>query len=440
MAYEKEFLDALRKVPVCEVFAVLGLEPVQTRNGKPVKTAFDACFCAGMTYKEAQDFLASHFSGAAEADTVKKQAAALLDGCSFTSPRMRKIGQEIALFMAALGADALSVQTNVHESLKEAGLYNFTNENMSFDDIANCLNILAKLSFSGKPGIAPVGIYCQPIYSEGKIGIMIDDVHGDIINKYKPTVLLQTSLQGKPQAFYVVTRKHELSFYNYVAAKLNEQYGDRAVKSVFHDTRLPGFHNQKRAESSPVKVLSYTIDSSEFEQFIETFMDDYIREGKETAYIVSHQSKSKILGASDLERIYKYIEKYCAENGLDKREMTSIWGDSLSRFEELYSRDFQYISYPEQLKEVGRRELTKLMGKYADDFDRSRADYKIARVLYTAGATVDEVYSYFIDNLVQKNLELVDKVSRIRSEKELKRQAKRLAVKAAPVWVWSLPY
>lgn len=431
MAYEKEFLDALRNVPVCDVFAVLGLEPVQTRNGKPVKTAFDACFCAGMTYVQAQDFLAAHFSGAVEADTVKKAAADMLAECAFSSPRMKAIGREIALFMAALGVNALDIQTNVHESLK-AGLYNFSRENMFFDDICNCLNILAKLSFSGKPGIAPVGIYCQPIYPEDKIGIMIDDVHGDIIDRYKPTCLLQTSKEGQPQAFYVVNRKHELSFYNYVAAKLNEEYGDRAVKSVFHDTRLPGFHNQKRSESSPVKVLSYTIDSSEFEQFIETFMDDYIREGKETVHIVSSKSKSRILGESDLKRIYKYIEKYCAENGLDKK---LLFGDALFKFDELYSREFQYVSYPDELKEIGRRELTKLMRKYpGDEFDRSRADYKIARVLYMNNATIDEVYSYMIDNLVQKTLNI--RVCRIRSEKELKRQAKRLAVKACPVWAY----
>lgn len=430
MAYTKDFLDALRKVPVCEVFAVLGLEPVQTRNGKPVKTAFDACFCAGMTYKEAQDFLASHFSGAAEADTVKKAVADMLAECAFSSPRMKAIGREIALFMAALGVDALDIQTNVHESLK-AGLYNFTRESMSFDDICNCLNILAKLSFSGKPGIAPVGIYCQPIYSDDKIGIMIDDVHGDIICRYKPTVLLQTSLQGKPQAFYVVNRKYELSFYNYVAAKLNEQYGDRAVKSVFHDTRLPGFHNQKRAESSPVKVLSYTIDSSEFEQFIETFMDDYIREGKETVHIVPYKSKSGILGESDMKRIYKYIEKYCEENGFDKK---IVFGDALFKFDELYNREFKYISYPDEFNAIGRRELTKMMHRYKGDFDRSRADYKIARVLYMNHATIDEVYSYMVDNLVQKTLNI--KVDRIRSEKELQRQAKRLAVKACPVWAY----
>lgn len=434
MAYEKEFLDALRKIPTSDVFTALGIEPVQTRAGKPVRTAFDACFCAGMTYAQAQDFLAAHFSGAVEADTVKKAAADMLAECAFSSPRMKAIGREIALFMAALGVDALDIQTNVHESLK-AGLYNFTRESMSFDDICNCLNILAKLSFSGKPGIAPVGIYCQPIYPEDKIGIMIDDVHGDIIDRYKPTCLLQTSKEGQPQAFYVVNRKHELSFYNYVAAKLNEEYGDRAVKTIFHDTRLPGFHNQKRTESSPVKVLSYTIDrdSADFEAFIETFMDDYIKEGEETVDIVPYKSKkSSILGESDMKRIYKYIEKYCAEHGFDKKV---VFGDALFKFEELYSREFQYVSYSDELKEIGKRELAKLMRKYSEDeFDRSRADYKIARVLYMHNATIDEVYSYMVDNLVQKTLNI--RVCRIRSEKELKRQAKRLAVKACPVWAY----
>nr|CRY95814.1 hypothetical protein [uncultured prokaryote] len=434
MAYTKDFLDSLRKICVGDVFAALGIDPVQTRGGKPVKTAFDACFCAGMTYVEAQDFLANHFSDFLEADTVRKRAAKMVEGRSFTSSRIKSIAQEIALFMAALGVDALTVETNISESLKQTDdIYNFFQEGMSFDSISKRLNILAKLSMSGKPGVAPVGIYCQPIYPDDKIGIMIDDVHGDIIERYKPTVLLQTSVQGKPQAFYVVNRKYKLSFYNYVASKLNEKYGDIAVKSTSHSTRLPGFYNQKRAEPSQVKVLSYAIDSSQFEQFVETFMDDYTKDIEKNGYIIS-SDKPSFLGESDLRRIYKYIERFCAKENIDKREKKSIFAESLMRFNELYSRELNYVSYPEGLKEIGRRELTKLMLKYhGDDFDRSRADYHIARMLYMNGANIDEVYSYLIDNLLQKNMD-INKVERIRSERELKRQAKRLAVKACPVW------
>lgn len=404
--YSKSIKDALRKIPLEKVFASLNIPPAAAnRQGKPIKTAYDACFHAGQTYAEAVEHLATHFpeyvttagaAGAGNAQTdpasaLLQQATAALDGMALGN--MGIPARKIATMMDALGVSRMDITTHVPAEIKteEGRPRSVKLEGATIGQIVKRLPLLAHLNALGVPGKLPVGIYCRPVWPEGKVGIMVDDAKPELAQEYPPTLELQTSAEGRPQAFYVVPRKYPQEFYDYAVGVLNQRYGDPAVRSTSHDTRLPGFQNQKRERASWVSIKSQRPGPCpEMEARLDKMYAAWRGSGKAA-------------------NIYRRPQP---DNRKDVR--------------------LAVVDVPQNLERIGREEQERLRRTYGPTIDRSRADWMVAQQLYNAGATPDQVYAFFRSHLMQAEGVSADGVPRIRSAAEHDRQARRLALRAAP--------
>lgn len=395
--YAKSIKDALRKVPVEKVFESLGLSPIAVnRDGKPIKTAYDVCFYAGKTYSEATEYLARTFP-----DYTTPQAPE--PGKKPPEPKADELvdvgnmgvaARKIKTMMDALQVDKMDILTHVPPEVQvdPNRPRNVRLEAATYDQIARRLPLLAHLNALGIPGKAPVSVYCRPVWPEGKIGIMVDDARPELAQEYPPTLELQTSAEGRPQAFYVVPRKYPEPFYDYAAGVLNERYGDRAVKSTRHPTRLPGFQNQKRERASWVSVKSTRPGPCpEMEARLDKMYAAWRASGKEA-------------------ELYRLPAKP------DERQSVHL----------------AVVDLPQKIERIGRAEQERLRQTYGPAIDRSRADWMVAKHLYEKGATPDQVYAFFRAHLMQAEGVSADGVPRIRSNAEHDRQARRLALRAQP--------
>lgn len=462
ITYSKVTLDIMRKIPPSQVFEALGMEPKErTRTGKPLKTAFDVCFLAGHTYAQAADFLAQKFpqilnesiqSETAPVDEMLEAAKA--QGVDFG--RMGKTAKAIAEFMIALQVERMDVTTGVpHELSKEyrergERLDNIRDsENLSFSEIASRLGLLAKLNMAGKPGELPVGIFCQPRWKQGKIGFLVDDVKPELLRKHKPTALLATSDQSQ-QAFYVMPQKYPVEFYDWLAAKINQEHGDPAVTTTRHPTRLPGFKNQKRNPSSWVYLKSWTRESCatmeaeadrlypEWEkasQYVQSLGNNSLT--SVTSYQDAYRLASKEVWKEIKESGKRYTENQIERMIEDKVRITDWKADGRIRqslTENLPSPHMPKADLycPPDLEKIGLREQARLKGLYGENLDRSRADWMIAAKLYEAGAKIVQVYKWMLDHMTQLGKK-AGEAERLRSKKEIERQARRIAVRQAPI-------
>lgn len=462
MTYSKATLDLMRKIPTSQVFEALGMEPQEkTRTGRPLKTSFDACFLAGHTYAEAADFLAQKFpevlNGSIKSEAVpvdEMMEAAKAQGINFG--KMERSAKAVAEFMAALQITNMDVTTNVPFDLvkeyKEKGerLDNLHNaENLTFTQIASKLGILAKLNMAGKPGTHPVGIFCEPKWPQGKIGFLVDDVKPELLRKHKPTALLATSSESS-QAFYIMPQRYPIPFYDWLAARVNKRYGDPAVTTTRHPTRLPGFQNQKREQPSWVRLKSWTREPcASMEELADRLYPEwekasqYVKAiGNKTLSNVTNYENAYQLASREVWREIKAgkqhytqaeIEKLIAErikatdwetDGAIRHNLTDGLPAPKMPKSDLYC--------PPELEQIGLREQARLKARYGEQLDRSRADWMIAAKLYEAGAKIVQVYKWMLDHMTQKGKKNGE-AERLRSEKEIERQARRLAVKQAPV-------
>ena len=97
-------------------------------------------------------------------------------------------------------------------------------------------------------------IYMKPRETNDLIYILVDDLHGPILEMFTPNLLLRTSLEHKKQAVYAVPFVHDREdtpkrearrLYMDVFTYLNLCYGDSGIHGFRHAFRVPGFSNRK---------------------------------------------------------------------------------------------------------------------------------------------------------------------------------------------------
>jgi len=376
--FSKEQVSALRAIPPAEVRERLGVRP--TANPK-VKNGLDVVIHEmKRPYAEAVKTLADAFpeilSGEGLIIAVPEESFHARFEKSCLPKSLERAAREIMREIDAFGCERFHVFTGGDAPGARSSSKKEYPEGMTQADLWEKLPYYARLNTD-----KGAHLYLAPVHGQGRISIPVDDVQDALLKKFRPSLLLGTSWTGR-QGHYVIERKYEDSFYNWLAKSLNTKYGDPKVTTFNHDTRLAGFTNRKgkyRLDDGKypfVKVLKSTpVRCVEFERYVDEQHKVWLLEQRE-----------KPAPASALTEDAAEIVRVRAE----------IWNLGIERQSRI-------------LESVGHL-----------DFDHSKADWMVSKDLVRAGASVDEIYSFQHEHMLQKH----------DSQKAKDRQARRLAVRA----------
>lgn len=462
----KAEIQALRSLPPDTVREALKADGVELKpSGKPIRNGLDVPIHeAGIPYKDAIRKLAALFPDTTAigretgidtceeaVNEARRQAQAA--GKPFKEYKRGEFGYEFrqgfVKWWRALQLDRIDIHTNVSDAAydraraegKAIWPLNYNNASL-YDTICLTGQIMA-LSAGGVTEEAPVTLFCAPKWKEGKIGIMVDDLHDrSILEKCPATAIVATS-DRKPQSFWIVDRKYpEQEFYDSFMHHLNTLYGDPKVIRQGHDTRLPGLYNRKKFmhDGSGRTPKSHLLESStrrpvEMEAMIDEYRQTWEREQKERDAVAGQQAERRPLKPGNVN----YRTATEAESAAMAAARGALRLIKIPRY--IYETGQNCLRYFSSLFKRGVKE-----GKYRY-FDRSRVDSETARVLYCAGATMNEVYSYMADNMCQ-NEDTVSRpyganqdgafhdTKRVASPDDRLRRAGMVAVSMAPIgWV-----
>lgn len=434
--YSKEEIQGIVGIPVDEAREALkaagvDLNPANAR--KKIRTSVDVAMQeGGLSYPEALDKLAALFPDAVATgretgigtcqdavDEARRQAQA--DGDSFNEYKPGQFGyefrQNLVKWWRALQLEKIDIHTNISDAAYEKAraegkaIWPLNVRDASLYDVIRETSQIMALSASGQTEEAPISVFCTPKWREGKIGIMIDDLGKpafskgmdaalemgrSFFEKYPPSAKVATS-DRLPQGFWIVDRKYpEQEFYDDFIHHLNAVYGDSKIIKQGHDTRIPGLYNRKKfaQDGSGRTPKAHLLESStrrpvEMEAMIDAYRPIWERREKEKAALVRQQAQA------DRRPLRPESPDYQAA------------GESAAV---IRAREgLRLVDIPKFIFETGQRCLRYFSAKFQRGvkageyayFDRSRVDSETARVLYCAGASMDEVYSYMADHACQ---------------------------------------
>lgn len=269
--------------------------------------------------------------------------------------------------------------------------------------------------------LAPAHIFCTPYWRKGRVGIMLDDVREHFIKQYPPNALVHTSSESR-QAFYIIDKKFESEFYDQFMRQLNEEFGDKKVLRVHHDTRVAGFFNKKR------DVTLYDPQTGEKNELVKV---EWSSTAAPQAFIglmeechAAWKSKKDEMDKADGETQKQQIGRPRTLGYETVKANTPEF--------EAFCESLTLVELPDWVENIGLETREALIERYAKNLDRSKVDSGTARSLYHAGANPDEIFSFFMQHLAQRELPGKD---RIESDKTAERQARRLTANLAPAWL-----
>lgn len=200
--YSKEQIAALRTIPVSEVRQAFGLPE---SDSKKIRNAVDVLvYQKDVPYAEAVDALARRFpsvvSGedlvnAIDNDTISKRLE--LAG---VPESLRRTGSDVLKQLDAWGCERFHVYGNAPNRNFSSAQQN--PEGWTKTEVLQNIGYLAAINTQGGH------IFVDPQYGDDKIKIPVDEVQQSFIDKYRPSMILNTSRE-KQQAHYVIERKYE---------------------------------------------------------------------------------------------------------------------------------------------------------------------------------------------------------------------------------------
>lgn len=456
----KEQIDILRHLPESKVrntFTSKGLE--KPRSKKKAGNAIEVLMYEfGATYKDAIAMLAEAFpealSGSADKPVSFDEAIRLAkekaekSGLTFTdydeNHMATDIRKEICKWWNALHLEKIKINVALPKDIimakihgevladhpdgrKRHAVYAPKNEECDLYDVLRFVPSLMRTSLQGDTGINPVHIFCTPFWPDGLIGLMVDDASEEIIKKYHPTAVVATSDRSR-QAFFIIPKKYpEKKFYDFVQKTLNQKYGDPKVTTIGHNTRICGFDNQKRekldkpGKAPRAKLLTSTIrEPVELLQYIE-----YLR---------------KVWLEKRLEKRIEERESTSYENGMVISKKT----DSSPMEKEKFMASLTKEPLSDDLSKIGlrARDFFRLKVLLRDKYEnRSAIDFNVARTLYFAEATPNQVYTFLLENMLQNDEQVWRKregedkprlTQRLFNAKDADREARKIAAEFAP--------
>lgn len=430
--YTKAQKEALRRIPLDQVWQALGRAPIEKlANGRQIKNAFDATTAAGMPYHDALVFLAERFPAAlGRAGQIEMAQAAVSSVQDTLDRRDRSRAEDIALFMSALHVERLEVETALSQGARDRGFHAFTGE-VDYASLCDKLPLLAAMSSAGTPVTDKTGIFCRPLWPDGRVGFIVDDVKPGFAEKFPPSVLLATSDHSR-QAIYSLPRRYEPAFYEFAARHINARHGDPAVKSTAHPTRLPGFENQKRQPPSVCRVESTNADISKMEQALDVLYEKVWPKEKARLEAMATAAQQARAWQEEAQREPEkkslsglFPEQRPADPVVKKRQHTE---DELPDWlrDTTEQAKPRRVEVPADLERFALAQQAAIAAKYASDLDRSRVDSMTAMRMYRRGATVDQVYSWMLEHLMQAKGQ--SRTGNTLPAREIDRAAERVAM------------
>lgn len=406
MDYTNEQKEGLRRLSFDNVRKVLCDKGyMRSKPTGRIQNAIDVVmFEFGMKFPQAVDTLAKYFPEALAAGkdigvTSFKQAMIAAKEKAENSGRSFKeypnfniitdIRKASVKWWKALQLESIHIKTVIPQCLKSPNLFPYEKKNADLSDLLWAVPVLFHLSRAGTAE-NPVNLFCTPHWKENKIGIMVNDIQDDLLRMFPASAVIKTS-RRKCQAFYILEKKEDKEFYNFVTKRLNEMYGDAEICYVNHDTRLPGFYNN--GEYDP-----------------ET-------KGDEMCFRCTVSDSTADSPKSLLEFIYDEL-KVEWDQILEKRMWSERTNRALDRTglacgaSAVPDGVATMVEYIEKLERCDWPEWVLERGEFAKDFfikrmsedgkvNKSRVDASVARYLHSIGATGSEIYSYLLDHSCQ---------------------------------------
>ncbi len=219
----KEQMAKLRKAPVADVFAALGIPEVATdRRGKPITNAVEACFHAGKSYPEAMEFLAQSFPWLLSRESgrsVLQQKIDIMMG-RVDAGEYFEAAKEIAKAMAALRAEKITVFTGVEvegilKDRRDFGTHDFAG-------VAKILPEIDRECEPKRPGVAAPRPYFAPVSERRAYVCVNDDANSTLPEKYPPNAVIVDG--GRKFFLYSFAKKYSGEFYGFLSDALHRAY------------------------------------------------------------------------------------------------------------------------------------------------------------------------------------------------------------------------
>ncbi len=384
----REQVQALRLIPIDDVRAKLGVEPT---DSKKVRNGLDvAIHEMGLPYDEAVKKVAAAFPGVVSGEdlinTVPAESYKARLAASDLPESLHRNAMDAMKQIDAYGCERF----HVYASGDGVG---YTSEKkypqgMTQVDLMKEIPNLARLNAG-----CNAHIYFAPVHAQEKISIPVDDVNPILTDKYRPSLTLATSDRSK-QAHYVVVKKYEHEFYDWLTKNVNEQYGDKKIVTAEHDTRLCGFTNRKQfktdgSEEYPyAKVIQHTpVKCTEFEKYVDQKYTEWQR--------VKHDRIEAVPGKIDAP-----ADKDKAE-AQEKLYQSLRMAQNMTEYQKRTYAALEREPVPGRMDVDARNYQTHLRKQYGPQIDRSKADSMIARHMYDQGATPNQVYTWMKDHMTQ---------------------------------------
>lgn len=451
-ALSKSQVYALRDIDMATARTALVKAGCKLRKNPPKvpKTAIDvAIHEAGLPYHDAAIKLAELFpevvrlGAEQEKDSYEKiiemaKAEILAKGGKWKDydrgSMGDRCGREIVKWWQALQLDRIDLHCATGHAGREHkdrtfetasgkirhGIPTFIKDNCTLPELLAARPQLMAIS-AASDHLAPAHIFCTPYWRKNRVGIMLDDVRESFIKQYQPNAIVHTSSESR-QAFYIIDRNFENEFYDQFMRQVNAEFGDQKVLRVHHDTRVAGFFNKKW------DVTLYDPQTGEKDELVKV-------EWASTAV------PQAFIGLIEECHTAWKVKKDEIDKANDETQKQQIGRPRTLDYEtvksntpefEAFCESLALVELPEWVETIGLETRDALIERYAKNLDRSKVDSGTARALYHAGANPDQVFSFFVQHLAQRELPGKD---RIENDRVSERQARRLAANLAPAWL-----